>query len=120
MARNGARALALLAVVAATPAVASVPASAGTLGCDHAWSNKSAYSSHVTRTDVNYRKGPHTSCDSFGQWSRVKVYYHCWTYGDTVGGNRGWWHVRRAGTQQQGWVSETYLGITGNDPAERC
>lgn len=118
--RNGARALALLAVLAATPAVAAAPASAAGVGCGHAWSNKSAHRAGVHGSNVNYRSGPHTTCASYGQWTNVSVYYHCWTYGDSVGGNTGWWHVRREGSQQQGWVNETYLGITGRDPAERC
>ncbi len=116
--RRGAQALALLAFAAAVPAVTATPAQAAV--CSTGWSNKSDYKSGVHGTGVNYRSGPYTSCDPYGQWSNLQVYYHCWRYGTSVNGESVWWHVRREGTQQQGWVLASYLGIWSDDPAEKC
>ncbi|NEA67039.1 hypothetical protein [Streptomyces sp. SID12488] len=116
--RRGAQALAVLAFAAAMPAVTAAPAEAAV--CSTSWSNKSDYKAGVYGTGVNYRSGPYTSCDPNGQWSNIQVYYHCWRYGTSVNGENIWWHVRREGTQQQGWVLSSYLGIWSDDPADQC
>lgn len=116
--RRGAQALAVLALAVGTPAATATSAEAAV--CSTPWSNKSDYKAGISSTNVNYRSGPYTSCDPYGQWSNVQVFYHCWRYGTTVNGESVWWHVRKEGTQQQGWVLSSYLGIWTADPAWQC
>ncbi|WP_058043585.1 hypothetical protein [Streptomyces roseifaciens] len=88
----------------ATPASAATPSD-----CSHSWGDYSDVKTTIVGTNVNYRTGPHTSCRAVGAWSNRAIYLHCWDKGDTVAGNNKWWHVRRAGTQEMGWVSDEYV-----------
>lgn len=111
-----------LTLLAASMVTAS-SASAVAQSCSHSWSNVSDDASYVAGSDVNYRTGPHASCDSLGQAQYDQyVYLHCWTTGDYVVNTSVWWHLRLAGTQRQGWMSSYYV-LTGgaNATAEnRC
>ncbi|MEU0029680.1 hypothetical protein [Streptomyces sp. NPDC006335] len=105
-----------------TMAPASTAATLAPLSnCSHSWRNASADSGKISTTDVNMRKGPHFMCDIIGTFSKNKVYAHCWDTGNKVHGNPHWWHVRIAGTDTNGWVSEYYLSYSiSRSTSERC
>ncbi|WP_051264885.1 SH3 domain-containing protein [Nakamurella lactea] len=99
----------------AAPAMAGPSGSVGpnVLDCSVSHPNKDAGSGHPT-TSVNVRSGPHTGCDA-NWWAgkSTKLYYHCWVSGTKVGNYYSWTHVRIAGTNRQGWVSDYYLNDHG-------
>ncbi|MFC6023452.1 hypothetical protein ACFP2T_45765 [Plantactinospora solaniradicis] len=109
-------------LVVAASAIAVAPASpAAAAPCNYSWSNKSGEAGWIDGDGVNYRGGPYTSCDSFGQFDNYDyVYAHCWRRGTTVGYTDVWWHVRLSGTTRQGWVSEYYTLYLTSNAARAC
>lgn len=119
---TAAKTLAAVAFAAGTVTVgagsaSAAPAVAGDVGttvdCSVSHPNRDSGSGLAT-TDVNIRRGPSTSCAA-DWWAgkRTKLYYHCWASGKAVHGKTTWTHVRVAGTQRTGWVSDYYLNDGG-------
>ncbi len=93
----------------------------GILACTgHAHSNKDARSGRFfDGSNVNIRRGPHTSCTSDGQGQLThNVDYHCFDQGDSVTRNGTtyvtWTYLRDTTTGVQGWVSDAFLDLNPN------
>ncbi|MET8544322.1 SH3 domain-containing protein [Kitasatospora sp. NPDC004799] len=102
--------------MAPTVATAGTSGEAGLLSCTHAWSNQDPDGSNpktITRSGVNVRQGPHTTCGSVGTLNPGdQVFYHCFT---TTQGDGTWTHLRKAGTTLNGWVKDTLLPDGGSN-----
>lgn len=93
----------------------------GIMACSgHAHSNKDARSGQLfDASNVNIRRGPHTSCTSDGQGQLShNVDYHCYAVGDAVTRNgityTTWTYLRDTTTGVQGWVSDSLLDLNPN------
>ncbi|MFG2012631.1 hypothetical protein ACGFNF_26555 [Micromonospora sp. NPDC048868] len=103
-------------VSGAAGVVAGAPTASA--ACSYPWSNPSNWTAVTVGDDVNYRSGPWRSCSSNGTWnSGSDVYLHCYRVGEKITAHGVtsplWWHVRKAGTQQQGYISESFLRSNG-------
>ncbi|MFF4380990.1 SH3 domain-containing protein [Kitasatospora sp. NPDC001547] len=101
--------------LAPTVATAGTTGQSGLLSCTHAWSNQDPDGSNpktITRSGVNVRSGPHTTCGIVGSLNPGdQVFYHCYT---TTQNDGTWTHLRKSGTSMDGWVKDTLLPDGGS------